>query len=175
MAYEFFDLLCESLNSLSVYSFGSFSRRPLKRSALKRQISNNIKHSELNPYWLTGFCDGEATFSVTIRENPSKNGIGWQVLFTFQIGLHSRDTAILKESPHPPDVGALSEGYKVFLWQPAEQDPADLTPPVGRGLRPSFLVSGLPLDPYWVSGFSEGSFFYFVQARNRRDLSILLV
>ena len=43
----------------------------------------------------TGFSDGEATFSVSIRENPSKNGIGWQVLFTFQIGLHSRDIIIL--------------------------------------------------------------------------------
>lgn len=39
----------------------------------------------LNPWFVTGFSDGEATFSVTIRENPSKNGIGWQILFTFQI------------------------------------------------------------------------------------------
>lgn len=51
----------------------------------------------LNPWFVTGFSDGEATFSVTIRENPSKNGIGWQILFTFQIGMHSRDIHILNK------------------------------------------------------------------------------
>lgn len=49
---------------------------------------------QLNPYFITGFCDGESSFQVSITMNKSLR-LGWGVRALFTIGLHSRDLALL--------------------------------------------------------------------------------
>jgi len=51
-------------------------------------IKENL--SNLNPYFMTGFFDGESCFSITIRKNL-KCKIGWSVGLTFSIVLHKKD------------------------------------------------------------------------------------
>ena len=46
-----------------------------------------------DPYWVTGFVDGEATFDVKIYN--SKNKIGQSVQLRFRISQHERDTKLM--------------------------------------------------------------------------------
>jgi len=49
---------------------------------------------QLNPYWVTGFIDGEGSFIIIIRKYP-KYKTGWRVDTEFKIGLHKKDKAVL--------------------------------------------------------------------------------
>lgn len=51
--------------------------------------------STLNPYFVTGFSDGEASFIVTIRKRP-KSKSGWGIEAVYTIVLHLKDKAILE-------------------------------------------------------------------------------
>jgi hypothetical protein len=46
----------------------------------------------LDPQWLTGFCDAEGCFSVIISK---RNKFSWRVIVTFEINLHIKDSKIL--------------------------------------------------------------------------------
>jgi hypothetical protein len=48
----------------------------------------------LNPYWVTGFTDGEGCFMATLEKIKSSEG-KFGVEPCFQIGLHSRDLNLL--------------------------------------------------------------------------------
>ena len=61
---------------------------------------------KLNPWWLSGFVDGEGCFSVLIRKNK-KLKEGWQVQPCFQIGLHVKDKDILRKIQITLGVGKL--------------------------------------------------------------------
>ena len=50
---------------------------------------------KLDPYWVTGFIDGEGCFSIRIRKS-SNTKIGWIVEATFSIGLHQKDRMVLE-------------------------------------------------------------------------------
>lgn len=51
---------------------------------------------KINPYFITGFVDGEGSFVIRIREN-NKLKVGWNVELSFQIGIHSKDKALLEQ------------------------------------------------------------------------------
>ena len=55
----------------------------------------NNPELELNPFWLTGFVDGEGCFYVGIKKSK-KVSIGWRITLSFTINLHERDIAILE-------------------------------------------------------------------------------
>lgn len=57
-------------------------------------VSNNITDEKLNPQFVTGFCDGEATFFVSIFRNKDYR-LGWQNQPAFSISLHNKDSALL--------------------------------------------------------------------------------
>ncbi len=48
----------------------------------------------INPYWISGFTDGEGTFYVGINKNSTMN-VGYQVLPEFRIVQHKKDIALL--------------------------------------------------------------------------------
>lgn len=50
----------------------------------------------LNPWFLTGFTDAEGTFSISLRKSSSSRS-GFIIHPLFQIGLHIKDTELLKE------------------------------------------------------------------------------
>ncbi|NIA11482.1 MAG: endonuclease [Nitrospiraceae bacterium] len=51
---------------------------------------------DLNPYWISGFVDGEGTFYVGIYKNSTMR-IGFQVLPEFVIVQHKRDVELLNK------------------------------------------------------------------------------
>jgi len=51
--------------------------------------------TKLNPYYITGFADGESVFWIGIDTN-TKLSAGYRVKASFQIGLHEKDRALLE-------------------------------------------------------------------------------
>lgn len=71
--------------------------RKLSTSLLVKQSSNfssQPQSSALNPYWLTGFGDGESSFTISIIKD-SKYKLGWAVKPSYRIGLHQKDSDLL--------------------------------------------------------------------------------
>ena len=70
--------------------------------SLKKNILQTYKNSfstfiqNLNPNYVTGFCDGESCFSVYISSNAKLKG-GWKVGLVFSIHLNKRDIELLKK------------------------------------------------------------------------------
>lgn len=52
--------------------------------------------STLHPYFVTGFIDGEACFSISITSH-NKTITGWAVKISFTINLHDKDKALLEQ------------------------------------------------------------------------------
>nr|YP_010608742.1 hypothetical protein PNX16_mgp029 [Drechslerella dactyloides]WAN89822.1 hypothetical protein [Drechslerella dactyloides] len=61
----------------------------------KRNYSDLCQSLKLHPYYVTGFCDGESSFIISIRPN-SKIKTGWSVELIFEICLHKKDLELLK-------------------------------------------------------------------------------
>ena len=57
-------------------------------------VNTTVKNNNLNPYWVSGFCDGESSFIISLKQTPRKS---WQVQAVFQIGLHIKDIALLEK------------------------------------------------------------------------------
>jgi LAGLIDADG endonuclease len=81
-------------------------KRDLKLSRIKKILcsiksvrnysTSNLKHfnNNLNPFWITGFADGESTFSFSIVKN-NKSKIGWTILPSFSLELKKEDKNLL--------------------------------------------------------------------------------
>lgn len=54
-----------------------------------------LNEINLNPWFVTGFRDGEGCFSIKITKS-STNRIGFQVQLLFSIGLHVKDIVLLE-------------------------------------------------------------------------------
>jgi len=50
---------------------------------------------ESRPYFITGFLDGEASFTASISKS-SKVVVGWTVIPCFKVTLHKKDRAVLE-------------------------------------------------------------------------------
>lgn len=78
------------------------NHKSLFSKPLRYYSTNTLQHklpqikSSFNPFWVTGFADGESSFSVSIRRNQ-KYATGWNVELCFQICLHKRDKALLEQ------------------------------------------------------------------------------
>ena len=64
------------------------------RSNLSSQSNVNLTKN-LNPWWVTGFCDAESSFSMSIMKSKS-TAIGWTISPSFIITLHLKDLELLK-------------------------------------------------------------------------------
>jgi len=61
-----------------------------------RSFSSLVRISKLNPWFVTGFSDGEASFGISISIDKRQKGkIGWAVKASFQISLNSKDLNLL--------------------------------------------------------------------------------
>ena len=80
-----------------IYIFFYFHIQLLKKNILqnkKNSFSTFIEN--IDPYYVTGFCDGEACFNVHVSENV-KLKTGWKVSLAFSIHLHKRDISLLEK------------------------------------------------------------------------------
>lgn len=80
----------------------NYQIKVLSKQLNKRNFCNSaygqVQFTEvrLDPWFVTGFCDGEASFSVAIYiDKRIKKRVAWVVKVSFQISLHTRDMALL--------------------------------------------------------------------------------
>jgi len=78
---------------------------------------NNIKY-KLNPYWITGFTDGEGCFYVRITRSKNHK-IGWWVQACFQLGLHKDKYLLLQIKSFFNEVGSIYKmnNNKALIYQ----------------------------------------------------------
>ena len=70
---------------------------------IEKNYNSNLK---MNPWFLTGFTDGEGCFHVSvIKYNEFK--LGWKVQPNFQITLHKKDYPLLKEIKNFFGIGSI--------------------------------------------------------------------
>ena len=69
----------------------------------------------INPWFITGFVDGEGCFLIKINRNEELK-IDWNVQLCFQIGLHRKDKSLLEQIKKYFNVGSItkqgSESYQ---------------------------------------------------------------
>lgn len=75
-------------------------------TSLSTNLCNKSKLNSLNPWFLTGFSDGESNFTVKMVISKSMK-IGWVVQPVFQICLHKKDLDLLKKIKETWGVGEI--------------------------------------------------------------------
>ena len=86
-----------------MYIFSNFYSFSLTCLIKVRNICKKVRYysinskttNTINPYYVTGFTDGEGCFSISIYKD-SRMLTGWQVKPVFKISLHNKDIALLK-------------------------------------------------------------------------------
>jgi hypothetical protein len=81
------------------------------------------KTNKLNPWFVTGFTDGEGSFLINIRPKSNRK-IGYSVELVFRINLHSRDRVLLEKIKDFFGVGRLTAESKNYAqyWAGALED-----------------------------------------------------
>ena len=105
---KYVNIIVESIQKMYIKNFYSRSQRSLFSSEATSSEFSSASTNELNPYYVTGFTDGEGCFFVGISPGP-KHKIGHRVKATFQIGLHIKDKALLEQIQLFFGVGQISK------------------------------------------------------------------
>lgn len=87
--------LWESLDGKNKYvghSINLYNLRTLTTSSVPTSTKENL----LNPWFLTGFCDGESSFYIVMHKSTNVK-TGWSVTARFEIHLHVKDKALLEK------------------------------------------------------------------------------
>lgn len=79
--------------------------------------ANSVAFNKLNPWFVTGFTDGEGCFLINLRAN-SKLKIGYSVELVFKIALHSKDKALIENLRNYFGVGTVTarSGDCIQFW-----------------------------------------------------------
>lgn len=83
----------QQLNILGYSSIISYSTVASTPSYEQTKISN--AQIDLNPHFMSGFADGESSFSINLAKNI-KSKWGYSVVCVFSISLHKKDRALLE-------------------------------------------------------------------------------
>ena len=81
-------------------------------------VDTKVKQSEtegisMNPWFLTGFTDGEGCFRISFTKKD--NLVGWRVQLFFQIALHEKDKLLLENIQKFLGVGKIYKSGKNML------------------------------------------------------------
>lgn len=88
-------LRCTLMGFERNYQFKVLSNQ-LNKKVFHTSAYAQVKSTKLDPWFVTGFCDAEATFSVSIYIDKRITGRqAWVVKPSFQISLNSRDIELL--------------------------------------------------------------------------------
>ena len=63
--------------------------------------------NKLNPYFVTGFTDGEGCFLINVRPN-SKMRIGFSIELVFKVALHIKDKTLVEDIENYFGVGTVT-------------------------------------------------------------------
>jgi hypothetical protein len=91
------------------------------KGEMERKTSLQITHAlqsscitRLNPWFITGFADAEASFSILIQHNTKFN-TNWRVKAIFSIGLHKKDLVLLESLRQTLGVGKIHKHFLFFF------------------------------------------------------------
>ncbi len=106
---NFYDSPLNGFNSLNINT----RRYYVTLSDNKRTIGN----PKIDPWFVTGFTDGEGCFTCSILKSSSYK-IGWEVQLTFQIKLHVRDYPLLLKIQHSLDgIGTVNSDQSICVFR----------------------------------------------------------
>ena len=81
----------------------------------------SVENFQLNPWWVTGFIDGEGSFMVSITKKKNFKH-GWKVQLIFAINLNKKDLPLLKKFIKYFLVGHIAkDGPKAFKYSVTSQ------------------------------------------------------
>lgn len=84
---------------------------------------SSLTSSQLNPWFVTGFADGESSFSLFVMKS-SRVKTGWVISASFQIGLDASDKGLLEQIQSFFGVGKIQKGekniYRYMVTRPKE-------------------------------------------------------
>ena len=87
---------------------GFYSYKAVQQTFVEKGNNSLTSSGKMNPWFLTGFVDGEGCFLISINRNKELK-IGWSVQLGFQIGLHHKDKALLEQIKNYFDVGSITK------------------------------------------------------------------
>lgn len=67
---------------------------------------NNVSSNTLNPYFVTGFCDGESTFYLGISKSSARK-TGWMIIPSFSIEVYDKDKKLIEAVKYLFSVGNI--------------------------------------------------------------------
>ena len=92
-------------------------------TSLTPSDTSQNKELKLEPNFVSGFIDGEGSFSVTFIKDKSYKS-GWQIKTSFSIGLHKKDLALLERIKIYFGVGGISQkgvnGIQYYVNSPKD-------------------------------------------------------
>jgi hypothetical protein len=78
---------------------------------IKKGISYSCKSNNMNPNWITGFCDAESSFSIRVGKDETRLK-SLRIAPSFSIELHEKDYSLLKEISNFFQVGTIIKRIK---------------------------------------------------------------
>ena len=93
---------------ISLFSIFTFACKSMTKGQARFSEFSSASTNELNPYYITGFTDGEGCFFVGVSPD-SKSKTGYRVKASFQVGLHLKDLALLEQIQLFFGVGKISK------------------------------------------------------------------
>ena len=77
------------------YSTSSSNSESNDLESNMNHLNSQLNPASVEPWFITGFVDGEGTFSVSLAKN-SNSRLGWRILVNFSINLQKKDEKLLK-------------------------------------------------------------------------------
>jgi len=93
--YIFFNFHLFFLKQTNPKKFERLGYNRIKKIFYSSSTRKTLISLESRPYFITGFLDGEASFTASISKS-SKVVVGWTVIPCFKVTLHKKDRAVLE-------------------------------------------------------------------------------
>lgn len=107
-------LRCTLMGLVKDYQNRILSKGLYKKEKRFYSTSGNYRNNtNINPWFLTGFIDGEGCFRISLTKVNS--AIGWRVQLFFQINLHEKDRVLLENIKNYLGVGKIHNSGKNLI------------------------------------------------------------
>jgi LAGLIDADG endonuclease len=73
----------------------NYNSLPYIITTVRFKSYDSLVRSRLDPWFVTGFTDGEGSFMISFLKNPKVRS-DWQIQSIFQIAIHEKDIELLK-------------------------------------------------------------------------------